>query len=106
VPEPKKIRKPHEEVCVANVDIHNFHQWSRGMKRELETDLIIFGVVLGMLVGAFTALWYAPLSGRALQRRAIERVQEVRNQTDAVTSSLSDGRDIIRSRRSDEAPTL
>lgn len=69
------------------------------MKRELDSGLIIFGVLLGLVIGGLAVLFYSPLDGRTLRQIALHRVSEVRVPPDRISASLEEGRAAVRSRQ-------
>lgn len=68
-------------------------------RRELDSGLIAFGFTIGSLIGALIALWYAPVSGKALIERAEEQVEQMQSQINRAESSLQSGREALLARR-------
>lgn len=69
------------------------------MKRDLDNGLMIFGVVLGLVVGAVATLLYSPVDGRSLRRAAEQEIDQVRLNADRVNASLNEGREAVRARQ-------
>jgi len=80
----------------------------------LDGVTFVFGTLLGLLVGALAALWYAPLSGIRLRHTITAAVDQtaatVRTQVetltetltaDPVAESLAEGKAAARRRRAD-----
>jgi gas vesicle protein len=68
-------------------------------RREPDSGLVAFGFLVGSVIGGLIALWYAPLSGRALVRRAGEQVEQVQNHLNRAESSLQSGREALLARQ-------
>jgi gas vesicle protein len=74
-------------------------------------DMLICGGVVGVLVGALSALWYLPKSGRQLRQQAGEAVEqagralqmrvEAAGSSDRVADSIAQGKAAARQRRRD-----
>ncbi len=65
-----------------------------------EAGLFVVGAVLGGLIGAIAAFWFAPQSGEATRREIQERSNELRDEIDQVTT---DARRKIEGESIDEA---
>lgn len=59
---------------------------------QIDNGAFMLGTVIGLVIGALAALWYAPLSGRRLWRiltAAVDRTaQSARTQADVLNRSL------------------
>ncbi len=78
------------------------------MKRELNTGMLIFGVLLGLAVGSLATLFNAPKSGRTLRRQLTASVNDAGQNlrttveavvpSDPVAESLAEGKAAARRR--------
>jgi gas vesicle protein len=69
-------------------------------RRELDSGLISFGVLLGMAIGGVVTLLYAPLTGRELLKQAERGVENLERSVNQVEGSLNEGRAAVLARRS------
>ncbi len=65
--------------------------------RELDSGLLVTGIVYGVIVGGITALLTLPKSGLALRREVQERV-ELAIPRDPVADSIAEGKAAARRR--------
>ncbi len=74
------------------------------LKRELDGGILIFGLLLGLMIGGLVTLLTAPRSGRALRHELSESVAETGQSiraalpSDPVAESLAEGKAAARRR--------
>ena len=74
------------------------------MKRELDGGTLIFGILLGLVVGGLVTLFTAPSSGRAFRRGVNQRGQTLRATlesalpSDPLAESMAEGKAAARRR--------
>lgn len=78
------------------------------MKRDLDSGMLIFGILAGLLVGGLATLFNAPTSGLALRRQLADSVSETGKNlrsnleavvpTDPVAESMAQGKAAARRR--------
>jgi gas vesicle protein len=74
------------------------------MKRNLDNELLIFGIIGGLVIGGLVTLFTAPTSGVALRRQIGASGQSVRSTlqsvipTDPVAESMAEGKAAARRR--------
>ncbi|MBK8025921.1 MAG: YtxH domain-containing protein [Chloroflexi bacterium] len=69
------------------------------MRNESDSGMLVVGLFLGLLIGAVVTLFYAPFDARTLRASTEKEIEQLRNQTDRVSASLSDGRSAVLERR-------
>ncbi len=58
------------------------------MKRELDGGVVIFGMIVGVIIGGLLTLFKAPASGRAFRRQIVsETGQNLRTTIEAIVPS-------------------
>ncbi len=74
------------------------------MKRDLDSGLLIFGLIAGLVIGGLVTLFTAPTSGVALRRQIAASGKSARSAleavvpTDPVAESMAEGKAAARRR--------
>lgn len=69
------------------------------MNRDLDSGFAIFGIFIGLIIGAVATLLYSPVDGRSLRKAAEQEIDQVRLNADRVNASLNEGREAVRARQ-------